>query len=190
LGFIVVFVQWRRGEVRADTVLFTWSALLLWTFLAAAAALTPGRDSLLAPLLLAGLGAVLVVMAFTLVRFAFSQGFLSRHFFQESGRRALALAGAQHYVWDWQPEDEELYIGEEIARALDLPPDQLAGGVEAFFELMHPADRGAYRATVDAVERQGRGAIAVEFRLRGGNGQYRWFQLRGAPCRQGRRAAV
>jgi hypothetical protein len=55
--------------------------------------------------------------AFTLVQFAFSQGFMSRRFFQDSGRRALALAGAQHYVWDWQPEDEELYIGEEITRA-------------------------------------------------------------------------
>jgi len=191
LGFIFVLIQWRRGEVRAETVPLAWLALLLWTGLAAAAAVAPGSVNLLAPLLLAGLAAVLVIMAFTLVQFAFSQGFLSRHFFQESGRRALALAGAQHYVWDWQPEDEELYIGEEIARALDLPPDQLAdGGVEAFLELMHPADRGAYRATVDAVERQGRGAIAAEFRLRGGDGQYRWFQLRGrAMPGQGRRAA-
>ncbi len=93
LGFVAVLILWWRDETRAETVLLTWSALLLWTFLAAAAALTPGRDGLFTPLVLAGLGAVLVIMAFTLVQVAFSQGFLSRHFFQESGRRALALAG-------------------------------------------------------------------------------------------------
>ncbi len=190
LGFIVVFILWRRGEARAETVLLTWSTLVLWTFLAAAAALTPGRDSLMTPLLLAGLGAVLVIMAFTLVQFAFSQGFLSRHFFQESGRRALALAGAQHYVWDWQPEDDELYIGEEIEPALDLPPGLLGeAGIEAFLELMHPADRGVYRAAVDTAEQQGRGVIETEFRLRHGDGSYRWFQLRGrAMPGHGRRA--
>jgi diguanylate cyclase (GGDEF)-like protein len=180
LGFVAIFILWRRDEARAETVLLTWSVLFLWTFLAAAAALTPGRDGLLTPLVLAGLGAVLVIMAFTLVQVAFSQGFLSRHFFQESGRRALALAGAQHYVWDWQPEDNEIYIGEEIERALDLPPGLMdEAGIEAFLELMHPADRGVYHAAVDAAEEQGRGIIEAEFRLRGGDGQYRWFQLRG-----------
>ncbi|MGQ0484455.1 MAG: putative bifunctional diguanylate cyclase/phosphodiesterase [Hyphomicrobiales bacterium] len=190
LGFVAVFILWRRDEAPADTVVLTWSVLVLWTFLAAAAVLTPGRDGLFAPLVLAGLGAVLVIMAFTLVQVAFSQGFLSRHFFQESGRRALALAGAQHYVWDWQPEDNEVYIGEEIERALDLPPGLLGdAGIEAFFELMHPADRGAYRAAVDAAEEQGRGVIETEFRLRGGDGHYRWFQLRGrAMAGHGRRA--
>ncbi len=190
LGFIAVFILWRRDEARAETVLLTWSALVLWTFLAAAAALTQDREGLFTPLLLAGLGAVLVIMAFSLVQFAFSQGFLSRHFFQESGRRALALAGAQHYVWDWQPEDDDLYVGEEIERALDLPPGLMGeAGIEAFLELMHPADRGVYRAAVDAAELQGRGVIEAEFRLRHGDGSYRWFQLRGrAMAGHGRRA--
>jgi diguanylate cyclase (GGDEF)-like protein len=189
-GLIVILVLWRRGEARGETVLVTWSALFMWTVLAGVAAMTTGRDNLLALLVMAGLGAVTVIMAFTLVQFAFSHGFLSRRFFQESGRRALALAGAQHYVWDWQPQDDVLYIGEEIERALDLPAGLLAdGGTETFLELMHPADRGAYGAAVDAVEQQGRGAVAAEFRLRGGNGQYRWFQLRGrAMAGHGRRA--
>ncbi len=54
---------------------------------------------------------------------------------------------------------------------------------------MHPADRGVYAAAVEAAEEQGRGVIDAEFRLRGGDGQYRWFQLRGrAMAGHGRRA--
>ncbi len=130
----------------------------------------PGKAGL-SPLLLSGLCAVLVILGFTLAHYAFSQGYLSRHFFREAGRRALALAGARAYVWDWQPEQGDLHVGEEIERVLGQPAGLLAeAGGEAFIELMHPSDRTSYLAAVEEAEVTGRGTIEKEFRLRHGDG--------------------
>ena len=190
IGFVLILFLWRRGDGKAETALVSWSAILLWTFIAIVAVLSDGRGALLSPLVLAGLCAVLVITGFTLAHFAFSQGYLSRHFFREAGRRALALAGARAYVWDWQPEDNDLHIGEELERALGHPPGLLSEtGIEGFLELMHPSDRGSYLASVEAAEQTGNGTIEREFRLRHGDGAYRWFQLRGrAMPGQGQRA--
>ena len=141
-GFLLIFILWRRQEAKAETALVSWGAILLWTFLAAVAALSGDGSPMLSVIVLAGLCAVLIVLGFTLAHYAFSQGFLSRNFFREAGRHALALAGARAYVWDWQTEDGELYVSPEIERALAQPPGLFAeAGAEAFLELMHPTDR-------------------------------------------------
>jgi diguanylate cyclase (GGDEF)-like protein len=178
-GFVVLVLLRRSGDRSAETVLLPWSAIVLWAFAAAVAALTTGSDNLLSPMLLAGLAIVLVTMSFGLAQFAFSHGILARHNFQETGRKALALAGAQQYVWDWQPDEQDLFVGEELERILALPPGFLEqGGIETFVDLIHPADRGAYLASVDDAERRGRGPFEQEFRLRRSDGSYRWFLLR------------
>ncbi|MFO1122640.1 MAG: EAL domain-containing protein [Hyphomicrobiales bacterium] len=190
-GFAVILSLWHRGEAKTDTAVVPWAAILAWTFLAALCALSDSSNASLSPLLLAGLCAVLVVLGSTLAHYALSQGYLSRHFFREAGRRALALAGARAYVWDWQPEEGELHVSPEIERALGQPPGLLAeAGGEAFIELMHPSDRTSYLTAVTEAEASGRGTIEREFRLRHGDGEYRWFMLRArAMPGGGRRAA-
>ncbi len=190
VGFLLYFFLWRRGELNVEPALVTWATILLWTFFATVAMLDNPRTSTLEPLLLAGLGAVLVVMTFTLAHYAFSQGYLSRTFFREAGRRALALAGARAFVWDWQSEGGDLFVGDELEGALSLPPGSLVqGGYEAFMDIMHPSDRNSYLAAVEAAESQGRGIIEREFRLRHGDGTWRWFMLRArAMAGQGSRA--
>ena len=139
LGSFLIIALWRMGELKAETALVTWGAIVLWTFLAAAVALAQNPGPAMSGLLLAGLGAVLVVMGFALTHHAFAQGYLSRHFFREAGRHALALAGARAYVWDWQPAEGELYVSPEISRALAQPAagfESAAG--EAILEIMHP----------------------------------------------------
>ena len=178
-GFVLVNVLWRMNEVKPETALLSWGAIVIWTILAVAAALAENPGPALSAILVAGLAAVLVVIGFALAHFAFSQGYLSRHFFREAGRHALALAGARAYVWDWQPEEGELYVSPEIARALAQPPDVLEGAAgEAFLEIMHPSDRSAYLATVEEAAQDGRMPIERQFRLRHGEGGYRWFELR------------
>ena len=179
LGFVLIFTLWRKGEAKAETALVSWGAILLWSFLAVAAALTREPDPALSAVLLAGLCAVLVILGFTLAHHAFSQGYLSRHFFRDAGRHALALAGARAYVWDWQPEEGELHVSSEIERALAQPEGVFAdAGGEAFLELMHPADRTAYLAAVEQSGYDGRTPIEKQFRLRHGDGSYRWYELR------------
>ena len=178
-GFVLINVLWRMNEVKPETALLSWGAVVIWTILAVAAALADNTGPAMPAILVAGLAAVLVVIGFALAHFAFSQGYLSRHFFREAGRHALALAGARAYVWDWQPEEGELYVSPEIARALAQPPDVLEGAAsEAFLEIMHPSDRSAYLATVEEAALDGRMPIERQFRLRHGEGGYRWFELR------------
>ena len=191
LGLILIIVLWRKGEVKAETALVSWGAIFVWTILAIAAALAQNPGPAISAILLAGLGAVLVVMGFALAHHAFSQGYLSRHFFREAGRHALALAGARAYVWDWQPDEGELYVSPEISRALGQPNQlfETAAG-EAFLEIMHPADRSAYLASVEQVASDGRLPLERRFRLSHGEGGYRWFELRArAITGQGSRAA-
>ena len=127
----------------------------------------------------AGLALVLLTLGFTLAQFAFSHGILSSRFFEDSGRRALALAGSEQTVWDWQAERGALYVGPELERALGLDSGAMTGrGLKSWIELIHPADRAGYVAAVEAAERRGRGTFTQEFRLRRHDGTYRWYLLR------------
>ncbi len=179
LGFVLLLILWWRKEVRGDTAFLSWGAILLWTLIAVLAAMTPTADTAVSAVMLGGLGLVLVVLGFVLAHHAFSQGYLSRQFFREAGRQALALAGARTYVWDWQPEDGELYVSPEIGRSLMQPPGAFEGAAgEAFLELMHPSDRSYYLAAVEDAARDGRLPIERKFRLLHGDGSYRWFELK------------
>ena len=179
LGVILIIVLWRMGEVKAETALLTWGAILMWTFLAVATAMAENPGGFSTGLLLAGLCAVLVIMGLALAHHALAQGYLSRHFFRDAGRHALAMAGARAYVWDWQPDEGELYVSPEISRALGQPEAGFEGAAgEALLEIMHPADRAAYLATVEQAAADVRLPIERQFRLSHGEGGYRWFELR------------
>ena len=178
-GFGLILYLWWQGEVKAETAVLSWTAVLLWTMLALLAALGSNPGSSISAVVVIGLAALLVVLGFVLAHHAFAQGYLSRHFFREAGRHALALAGARAFVWDWQPEEGELFLSPEIARALSQPANAFEDAAgEAFLELMHPADRSAYLATIAEAEADGRSPIERKFRLRHGDGSYRWFELR------------
>lgn len=178
-GFILVISLWRQGVTRAQASLLSWSTLVSWTLVAAVALFSGNGQAVLRPILVAGLTLVLLTMAFTLAQFAFSHGFLSRRFFEEAGRRALALAGSQQFVWDWQVDEQDLYIGEELERAIGLAPGFFSEqGIDGLLELIHPLDRRSYLSAVENAERRGKGAFSQDFRMRGGDGAYRWFELR------------
>jgi diguanylate cyclase (GGDEF)-like protein/PAS domain S-box-containing protein len=178
-GYVLIFTLWREGGVRARASILTWTVLLAWTAMAAFGALdvVPSPNTRL--VISAGLALVLLTMGFTLAQFAFSHGILSSRFFEDSGRRALALAGSEQTVWDWQAERGTLYVGPELERALGLEPGtMMSRGLKSWIELIHPTDRSAYMAAVEAAERRGRGTFSQEFRLRRHDGAYRWYLLR------------
>ncbi|WP_119271918.1 EAL domain-containing protein [Taklimakanibacter deserti] len=179
LGCVVIFAMWREGAARARVSLLSWVMIVAWTVLAAVAALTPAADSMVKPFLSAGLVLVILTMSFALAQFAFAQGFLAQRFFAEDARRALALAASQQCVWDWQVEENNLHVGEDIEKILGLRRGSLKNNTpEAWLDLVHPADRSAYLAAVEEAERRGHGSFSQEFRLRRGDGTFRWFLLR------------
>ena len=121
IGFVILF---RFRQIRpAESALLLWSTVVIWTFMAAMAAVSKGGSTYVSSALLLGLIVVLVFLTFRFAQSAASTGLLSRRLFQEAGRRGLALAGAQQYVWDWQPEDQNLFVSEELEQALGAPDD-------------------------------------------------------------------
>jgi diguanylate cyclase (GGDEF)-like protein/PAS domain S-box-containing protein len=177
VGFFILLRL--RRERPADSALVVWSAVVIWTLVAATAAFARSDIAPLSPGLLVSLLAVLIILSYRFFRSAATHGFLSRRQSQEMGRRDLALAGAQQYVWDYYPEDRDLYVSEELEQALGQPKSTFGHSTaETFSDLMHPADRAAYATTLAEAERHGRGSITQELRLRRGDGSYRWFELR------------
>jgi diguanylate cyclase (GGDEF)-like protein len=178
-GFLLLDIARRESDAVGTGHLVVWGALVVWTFLAAVAALAGRPSVFMSTLLASGLTVVLVAMGFSLAQFAFNQGFLARRYFADAGRRGLALAGARHFIWDWQPLDNDLHVAPELARAQGYANslfDREAG--EIFYELIHPGDREAYITAATALARDGRGHMEQEFRLRRADESYRWFLLR------------
>src|SRR6185503_7758230 len=126
IGFLILFRL--RQDRPAESALLLWSTVVIWTFLAAMAAFSKDNGAYISPALLLGLIIVLIFMSFRFAQSAASTGLLSRRLFQEAGRRGLALAGAQQYVWDWQPEDQNLFVSEELEQALGHQPGTLSEG--------------------------------------------------------------
>ena len=124
---------------------------------------------------------VLAMLAFGLAMggVVFSPALDPPRIIADAERRALALAGAQQAVWDWDSETGELFTGAELEKNLGLTAGALSeGGLEAFLARMHPADRPTYKAAVDAALHRGCGPFSVQFRLRRIDGGYRWMLLR------------
>ncbi len=189
VGLAVVVHLSRKGAIRAQVSVSAWILATAWSVVACVAALGLVEHELLGSGLAAGLVLVNLMLAFTVTQFAFDAGVISSRFFEDSGRRALALAGSELCVWDWREDQNWLYVGPELERALALPPGRITvGGVKGWLELMHPSDRPAYVTAVDTAIQRGKGTFTQEFRLRRNDGTYRWYQLRARalPGEQGR----
>ncbi|HFC05394.1 MAG TPA: diguanylate cyclase, partial [Rhizobiales bacterium] len=178
-GLLTALVLWGRGLNRAGTSLMVWFIVAAWTIVAAIGALDLIRNDFVAPAIASGQGLILITLSFTLVQLVFGQSIAGNHFLEDSGRRALALAGSEQSVWDWQVTQKLLYVGPELERALGLEPGLMGNvNLRKWLELIHPGDRRAYESAVEAAEKRGKGSFAQEFRLRRKDGTFRWHLLR------------
>jgi diguanylate cyclase (GGDEF)-like protein/PAS domain S-box-containing protein len=176
-GFLALVRQ--RIERPIEPPLLVWSVIVVWTFIASMAAFSTSGGDIFSLVLMIGLMVSLIFLSLHFFRSAVTRGFLTRHQTQELSRRDLALAGAQQYVWDYYPAERELYVSEELELALGHPQGTFSqSNIEALYDLMHPTDRDAYATMLADAERNGRGLLSQEFRLRRADGTYRWFELR------------
>ncbi len=179
-GFVSALLAKRsRAEVMDNAMLF-WASLLAWVFFATVSATGESHLPALHAIALAGLTIVLGVLAFVLLRLAFAQGFLSKPYLTDASRRSLALTGAEHYLWDWQPQENNLDIGADLARSLGHNTTNLTptAALRWFAALVHPADDMAYRKCLDLRNMKAGGFLEQELRLRDAQGVYHWFMLR------------
>jgi diguanylate cyclase (GGDEF)-like protein len=180
VGFFAAIKASRRGADVMDNAVLFWGAFLVWTCMGGVAAVGESQSPSWHAAILTGLAGVVGLLGFASLRLAFSQGFLSKPYLRDSSRRSLALTGAQHYLWDWQPQDNVLDVGTELARSLGHASEKLnsTGAARWFAALLHPADELAYRKSLDLRGLQPNSFIEQELRLRNSDGEYQWFALR------------
>jgi diguanylate cyclase (GGDEF)-like protein len=166
-----------QGVVRQGILL--WSAMASWAIVSGVIASSQRPDLTQHTIILAGLSAVLALMTFTLVSFAFTQGFLAKPLLTDANRRSLAMAGAQHHVWDWQPHDGKLEVGQDLPRNLGYDPTAWnAAPAAAFRAALHPHDELGYQAMLNPDALQPGTFNELDLRLRDATGQYQWYVLR------------
>jgi diguanylate cyclase (GGDEF)-like protein len=180
VGFFTAVKASRRGADVMDNAVLFWGVFVAWVCIGAVAVVSGNLSPLWHAAILTGLTGVVGLLAFAALRLAFAQGFLSKPYLKDSSRRSLALTGAQHFLWDWQPQDGVLDVGTELARSLGHSTDKLSskGAARWFAALLHPADELAYRKSLDLRGLKPNSFIEQELRLRTVNGEYQWFALR------------
>jgi two-component system, sensor histidine kinase and response regulator len=97
----------------------------------------------------------------------------------ERGLRTLTEALPQ-LVWTSRPDGDCDYLSRQWVQYTGVAEDEQLG--HRWVEVLHPDDRDRTMASWrDAVE--GRAPYDLEYRIRGADGRYRWYQTRGLPLR-------
>lgn len=94
-------------------------------------------------------------------------------------RWKFALEGAGHGVWDWDLLTNEVFRSTRWKEIYGYTDKEIAPTPEAGRDLMHPDDRERAVREVQASLTQQRDMFVSEFRLRCGNGDYKWTLSRG-----------
>ena len=180
-GLILIFILSWRGFDRAILLIPSWCLILAWV--AAGWMTITGKldNDIVQPALGGGLVLIIMLISFTVMQHAFAGGTLVQGLVSDTERQALALTGSGDSVWDWDVDRDEVFTGPEIVRQLGLKADALNGSPNKWFELLHPDDRGRFKATLDIVLEHRRGRVYQNFRLRADNGQYHWLVIRARP---------
>jgi diguanylate cyclase (GGDEF)-like protein/PAS domain S-box-containing protein len=99
-------------------------------------------------------------------------------------RYALAAAGSNDGLWDWDLERAEIYCSPRWKEMLGLGATETFDRPDQWFERVHPEDRAALRSALDAHIRGETPHFQHEHRVRHTDGNYRRVLCRGAAVRR------
>ncbi len=102
---------------------------------------------------------------------------------QSEQRFALAVAGSNDGILDWDIVHDSMYLSERALQiiGIDAPATARprAEWAALVFPLTHPDDVGSVGAVVSGLRGNGRQVHDGEYRVRRNDGRYRWVRLRG-----------
>ncbi|MGU3497015.1 EAL domain-containing protein [Xanthobacteraceae bacterium A53D] len=180
-GLLLVIWLTQHGYDRAVLIIPTWLLLVVWVIMAGMTVTGVVSNDLVAPALSGGLVLIVMLIGFTVMQHAFAGVGAVQGSASDLERRALALAGSGYIVWDWDVDSDRIYVSPEAEEALGLKRHSLETEAAGWLEVIHPADRDRFRATLDGIIDQRRGRIDQDFRLRAIDGHYLTFNLRARP---------
>lgn len=98
-------------------------------------------------------------------------------------RYALAAAGANDGLWDWDLRSGRAHFSSRWKLLLGYPDDEIGNRLDAWTRLVHPDDREHLEAALEAHIEGESPQVEIEHRLRGKDGTYRWMISRGLGVR-------
>ncbi len=94
-------------------------------------------------------------------------------------RYALAVAGANDCIWDWEAGSEAAYFSPRWNELVGLPPEVTVDRLDDWVDRIHPEDVAELRRLINARPEGLRQNFEHEHRLRHENGDYIWVYARG-----------
>ncbi len=98
-------------------------------------------------------------------------------------RYALALAGTNDGLWDWDLRSGEIFYSKRWREILGYDPDEVEATPEAWFELIHPQDVERFRGEIASHLEGVTLSLNIECRIRHKSNTYRWTLVRGTSLR-------
>jgi len=98
-------------------------------------------------------------------------------------RYALAAAGANDGLWDWDVKSGKVHYSPRWKMTLGYREDEIGDTPDAWFDLVHPEDLDLLRAQLEAHLHGKTPHFENEHRMRTKSGEYRWVQTRGLAVR-------
>jgi PAS domain S-box-containing protein len=100
-------------------------------------------------------------------------------------RYALAVRCANDGLWEWDRLNDSVYYASNWKALLGYGDDEIGHGLGEWTERIHPDEREAVRAALDAHVAGESSIFEYDHRLRHKDGSYRWFLARGQAVRSG-----
>ncbi len=185
LGFFTIVLLALRGYDRAVLLVPTWIIYIAWLFYAWLVVSGRVTNDIAQPAVAGGLVLIVMLIAFTAVQHAFSEGQVTIGALSEVERRALALTGGGDFLFDWNTDRDRVQVSEELASRLGEARGALRGPIKSWLERIHPEDQDRFRTALDTLVEMRRGKVSMDVRVLGHDGAYRAFQLKVKPVLAG-----
>ncbi|WDR06552.1 EAL domain-containing protein [Devosia rhodophyticola] len=180
-GLVLIILLAVRGYDRAVLLVPTWIIIIAWLFYSWLVITGRVSNDIAQPAVAGGLVLVVMLLGFTAVQHAFSEGQVSIGTLSEVERRALALTGSGDFVFDWNIERDRVSVSDELATRLGEKRGALRGAIKRWLDRVHPEDRDRFRTAFDTLVELRRGKVSSDMRIAGHDGNYRSFRMRVKP---------
>jgi len=98
-------------------------------------------------------------------------------------RYALAAAGANDGLWDWNLGSNRIFFSDRWKEMLGFSAEEIGDGAEEWFSRIHPEDVQRVTAQIDAHLSGAAANFESEHRVRHFDDSYRWMLVRGLAVR-------
>ncbi|MBN9336186.1 EAL domain-containing protein [Devosia sp.] len=180
-GFFLILLLALRGYDRAVLLVPTWIIFIAWLFYSWLVISGQVSNDVAQPAVGGGLVLVVMLLGFTAVQHAFSEGQVTIGTLSEGERRALALTGSGDFVFDWNIDRDRVTVGDELSTRLGEKRGALRGAIKRWLDRVHPDDRDRFRTAFDTLVELRRGKVSADMRIAGHDGNYRTFRMRVKP---------